>query len=163
MQLRTTLLLVVSLTAGCADSAGDLNEVFGRPQAIDTVRNASSVRAYRLRSPSHHHESVSDYATVGDPVEVSAAAAAQLRVLLLNPSAYEWDSAKGCEPDYGVRIQFQHGADEVDVLLCFECAILAVYYNGKIAGGEDFDDIKSQLAAIVMELFPDDAAIQTLE
>jgi hypothetical protein len=58
---------------------------------------------------------------------------------------------------------FQHEGDEVDVLLCFECAILAVYDNGRIAGGEDFDDIKSQLAAIVKELFSNDTAIQALE
>ena len=163
MQVRITLLLVVALAAGCGDPAGDLTEVFGRPQAIDTVKNASSVKASRLRSPSDHHESLADYATIGDPVDVSEMAASRLRDLLLDRTAYEWDSAKGCIPDYGVRIQFQHEGDEMDVLLCFECDVLAVYHNGQDAGGEDFDDIKSQLAAVVKELFPDDAAIQALE
>lgn len=163
MQLRAALLLVIACSSGCGGPAGDLTVVFGGWPAIETVKNASSVKAFRLRSPSDHHESLADYTMMGDPVDVPEAAAARLRDLLLDRTAYEWESAKGCIPDYGVRIQFQHEGDEVDVLLCFECAILAVYHNGKIAGGEDFDDISSELAAIVKELFPNDAAIQALE
>ncbi len=163
MRFPSALLLVFACSSGCGGPAGDLTVVFGGRPAIDTVRNASSVRAFRLRSSSDHHESLADFTMIGDPVQVPEAAASRLRDLLLDRTAYEWESAKGCEPDYGVRIQFQHDGDEVDVLLCFECDVLAVYHNGQDVGGEDFDNISSQLAAIVKELFPNDAAIQALE
>ena len=93
------------------------------------------MKAFRLASPSDYHESLSDYETTAGPIDVADAAASQLRTLLLDPSAYDWESAKGCIPDYGIRIQFQHETDEVDVLLCFACEILTVYYNGKVVGG----------------------------
>ena len=163
MLIRATCLLLLALSAGCGDSDGNLTPVFGNSQAIDTVKNASTVIAFRLASPSYYEESLSDYETAAGPIEIADATATQLRTLLLDPSSYDWETAKGCEPDYGVRIQFQHDTDEVDVLLCFACDILAVYHNGTIVGGEDFDEIRSQLVAIVKDLFPDDEAIQSLE
>jgi hypothetical protein len=163
MQLRAALLLIFAGSSGCGGPAGDLTVVFGSWPAVDTVKNASSVRAFRLRSPSGHHESLADYAMIGDPVDVSEAAASRLRDLLLDRTAYEWEETKSCLPDYGVRIQFQHEGDDIDVLLCFECATLAVYHNGKYAGGGNFDDISSELAAIIKELFPTDAAIQAID
>ena len=88
---------------------------------------------------------------------------AKLRAVLLNPSSYEFEMAKGCMPDYGVRFQFVHQGREVDVLLCFGCDILAVYDRGKKVGGEDFDTARLSLAAIVKTLFPKDDAIQALK
>jgi len=163
MPIRATCLLLLACSAGCSDSARSLTPLFGSSQAIDTVKNASTVRAFRLPSPSYYNESLSDYETTAGPINVAEASASQLRSLLLDPTVYDWESAKGCEPDYGVRIQFQHGTDEVDVLLCFACDILTVYHNGKAVGGEDFDEISSQLVAIAKDLFPDDEAIQSLE
>lgn len=163
MAIRATCLLLIAFSAGCGDSDGNLTRLFGSLQAIDTVKNASTVRAFRLPSPSYYHESLSDYETTAGPIDVADASASQLRTLLLDPSVYDWASAKGCEPDYGIRIQFQHDTDEVDVLLCFACDILAVYHNGMFVGGEDFDEIRSQLVAIAKDLFPDDEAIQSLE
>lgn len=89
MQLRAALLLLLACSFGCGDPAVDLTVVFGGWPAIDTVRNASSVRAFRLRSPSDHHESLTDYAMIGDPVDVPEAAATQLQNLLLDRTAYE--------------------------------------------------------------------------
>ena len=166
MPIRATCLLLFAFSAGCGDSDGDLTEVFGNSQAIDTVKNTSSVRAFRLLSSREDYdtsESLSDYATTGGPINVSNASASELRALLLDPSSYDWESAKSCIPRPGVRIQFQHETDEVDVLLGFECDILLVLHNGTLVGGEDFDDISPQLAAIVKELFPDDVEIQSLE
>ena len=83
--------------------------------------------------------------------------------MLLNRATYSWDSAKSCKPNYGVRIQFNSGDDRVDVLLCFECRILAVYHNDKSGGGEDFDNANPALIAVVKRLFPDDREIQNLK
>ncbi len=97
------------------------------------------------------------------PINVPDEEVSKLRAVLLDESTYGWDYAKGCIPDYGVRIQFQHKTDNVDILLCFECDILLVYHNGKVVGGEDFDDGRAQFVAIVKTLFPDDQAIQSLK
>lgn len=57
-------------------------------------------------------------------------------------------------PSYGVRIRFYAGADEIDVLLCFHCNLLAVYRNGVLTGGEGFDFIRPVLVRTVKSLFP---------
>jgi hypothetical protein len=152
----------VALTgSGC--SSGDLKDVFGNEQAMATVKNATSVKAYRLQLGSYYQESLSDYKIADGPVYVSDDIASRLSKILLDASIYEWDSAKLCEPDYGVRIQFSEGDNTVDVLFCFECDILAVYHNGRPVGGEDFDDARSRLVSIVQKLFPNDEIIQSLE
>ena len=50
----------------------------------------------------------------------------------------------------------------MDVLFCFECDILAVYYNGAMADGEDFDNARGTFLSVFKKLFPDDIAIQEL-
>ncbi|MEJ7594994.1 MAG: hypothetical protein WKF77_26000 [Planctomycetaceae bacterium] len=85
-----------------------------------------------------------------------------LRSTLLDASSYEWDSVKGCIPTPGVLIQFKKGSEVVDVLFCFECDNLAAYYNGVIAGGEDFDNARGTFLSVIKELFPDDNVIQEL-
>ena len=152
----------VALTgSGC--SSGDLKDVFGNKQAMATVKNATSVKAYRLSPGSDFQKSLSDYKIAAGPVDVPDDLAAQLRQILLDATIYRWDEGKMCEPVYGIRIQFSEGDSTVDVLFCFECDILAVYHDGKVVGGEDFDDARSRLVAIVQKLFPDDEAIQSLE
>ena len=145
------------------DAAGSLSKVFGSSVAIDTIKSADSVKAYRLPSPSEYRASLSGYKMSAGPIDVPDDQIAKLHAVLLDKSTYGWDYAKGCIPDYGVRIQFQHDSHEVDVLLCFECDILSVYHNGKAVGGEDFDDGRPQLVKIVKTVFPDDQVIQSLK
>jgi len=163
---HSRLLLSVSESSGSLDSlfgsSGSLDSVFGSSQSIDTVKHATSVKAFRLRSPNRHHQLLSDYQTTAGPIGVSAAVASDLRGALLDTSSYLWNIGKLCEPDYGVRIQFQHNTDKVDVLLCFQCDVLGVYHNGKAVARKDFDPARPQLVLIVKELFPDDEAIQSL-
>ena len=145
------------------DSAGNLTKVFGNSAAIDSIKSADSVNAYRLPSPSEYRASLADYKMSAGPIDVPDDQVSKLRAVLLDKSTYGWDFAKGCIPDYGVRIQFQHDSQEVDILLCFECDILLVYQNGKVVGGEDFDDGRPQLVEIVKTVFPHDEAIQSLK
>lgn len=164
MSVRFFVLFSAAVTlTGCGCSSGDLKDVFGNEQAMATVKNATSVKAYRLPPGSYFQESLKDYKIVAGSVDVSDNIVSQLRKILLDASIYGWEFAKGCEPDYGVRIQFSDNDNTVDVLFCFECDILAVYHNGKVVGGEDFDNARSRLVAIVQKLFPDDEAIQSLE
>lgn len=163
MWIRISCLVVFALSAGCGGADRNLTSLFGSADAIDTVRNASSVTAYRLKSPATDHRLLSDYEMTAGPISVSDASTAELRAMLLDSSLYRWDTAKGCEPDFGVRIRFQRGNDAVDVLFCFDCDILGVYDNGVAVGGEDFDDFRNRLLVIVKDMFPDDEAIQSLE
>ena len=148
---------------GCSDSTGNLNAVFGGAATIETIQNATSVNAFRLKPSSEYHAHLSEYEMTSGPVVVPADAASTLRSILLDTSTYEWDAAKACMPVYGVRIQFKLGAEEVDVLFCFECDILGVYDNGAPMGGEDFDDAREEILSVIRKLFPDDADIQALK
>ena len=143
--------------------ADNLNSVFENSQSVDVARNATSVKAFRLPSPSYF-QSLSDYEMASGPFDIPEPTTAKLRTVLLDPSAYVGPDGpkKGCYPDFGVRIQFEEEKDAVDVLICFQCDILAVYHNGNLAGGGDFAPGRSKLLAVVKELFPDDDAIRSL-
>ena len=129
---------------------------------IETVQNATSVNAFRLKPSGKSHARLSEYEMASVPVVVPADSVSTLRAILLDTSTYQWDSAKACLPNFGVRIQFKSGSEVVDVLFCFECDILAVYYNGVQMGGEDFDDAREAILSVIRKLFPDDADIQML-
>jgi len=163
--LLGNLMMVVLLVpaAGCVSPAEAHKTVFGSEAAAAVVRDATTVQAYRLASPSFFEQTLDKYEMAAGPVAVPAKQADQLKQLLLDPSSYDFSSAKSCLPDHGVRIEFVHNNRKVDVLLCFECRILSVYDGGQSVGGEDFDPINSQLVAIVKQLFPKDQAIQALK
>lgn len=142
----------------------ELTKLYGGDAAIAAILNANSVQAYRLPAPSEHRQLLADYKMAAGPIAVSQPLAARIRDVLLDHSVYVWDAAKGCgDPDYGVRIQFLSGSDEVNVLLCFHCDMLGVYHNGKNVDIEDFDYGREKLVAIVKEIFPEDKVIQSLK
>jgi hypothetical protein len=156
---------LATVLTGCGPSAKpvDLNTVFGNARVVAAMKNASTAKAFRLTSPkTGYEESLADYTSIAGPIDVPLDTATKLKSVLLDPD-YVYKGAKSCVPDYGVRLEFIADNDRVDVLLCFECAILLVFHNGKLAGGADFDHADPQLAALVKPLFPDDPAIQALE
>ena len=112
--------------------------------------------------PNEFIQTLEQFRPTSTPVSISGDLAAELQDILLDSSTYYWEAAKACDPNFGVRIHYQNGDDEFDILLCFQCDILAVYKNGKAVGGEDFDSARSRLVKIVQELFPDDDTIQSL-
>ena len=167
--MQRTSLLAISLpvllaTCGCGGSdESHLLQVYQSPAAVAMVRSAPTVTAQLLGGEGYHRQKSSEYETRGEPVSLSADQAARLRELLLNPASYDFDSAKGCQPLYGARLRFQHEDSRiVDVLLCFECDILAVYFDDEAVGGEDFDAVSEELRSLMKELFPDDPEIGKL-
>ena len=157
--ILTFLLLFPAL--GCR--AGDLKDVFGADGAQDVIAKPTKVQAYRLADMSFYKPTVDDYKTTAGPIDVSEALAQQTSKLLLDTDSYLWDIGKGCEPLFGVRLSFTQGEKQTDVFFCFECDILAVYFQGKPVGSEDFDKIRPQLVKIMKQIFPDDAVIQGLK
>ena len=141
----------------------ELEPLFGPGNAQLVVAKPTTVRAYRLADDSFYQADVADYEVISGPVDVGDELAMQAAALLLDPDSYLWDAAKGCEPVYGVRLEFVQGETTVDVAFCFDCDILSVYTQGKAVGGEDFDNIRPQLVGIMQKIFPKDEAIQSLK
>ena len=144
------------------DPHGKLTRVFGNALAIDVVKGVDSAYAYRLEAGSDYEELLENYRMSAGPFAIAAMEATALRMLLFDEKTYGWDYAKGCMPHYGVRIQFVKDNQRVDVLFCFDCDILTVYYNGKVIGGEDFDDARPRLVELMKKIFPNDDVIQSM-
>ena len=162
--MKTLLILsTVLFTATGCQAAERLDSLFGDAGAQGVVAKPTKVQAYRLADKSFYQPTVKDYKTTAGPIAVDEALAARLSKLLLDRDNYLWDVAKGCEPIFGVRLEFTQGDKSVDLFFCFECDILAVYFRGKPVGSEDFDTMRPQLVEIVQKIFPDDMVIQDLK
>jgi len=142
--------------------------LFGGAAAIDIVQNASSVSAYRIKTPldlnKKRIEVLSAYTNIAGPFAVPHDTVAQLRKALLDDKIYEWDTAKACGvPNYGVQFQFERNGNTLDVLICFDCNIAGIFRNGVLVSEEDCDGARSQLVEIAKALFKDDQVVQSLK
>ena len=142
-----------------------LDAMFGGDAGLATVARPEWVEAYRIGPPrpATRSQEVNDYPIIAGPGRIATENANELSAALTSPKSYVWETAKGCEPEYGVCLSFFRGDNRVDVLLCFECNILLVAWNGSVTGGEDFDPVRPVLVRAVKAGFPADDVIQTLE
>lgn len=162
--MRTFVILAtILLGAACCQGAERLSSLFGDKEAQAVVAKPTKVHAYRLADNSFYQRAVKDYKTIAGPVAVEDALAKSLGQVLLDEKSYLWDVGKGCDPSYGVRLEFIQADKTTDVFFCFDCNILDVYVNGKPVGGEDFDDVRPQLVKAMQKIFPDDKVIQGLK
>lgn len=82
---------------------------------------------------------------------------------LLDPKMKEpLDGAKGCFPQFGVRIDYISNGRKITANLCFSCSIIAFSEKGKVIGGGAFDAVSKTLRSEVKKLFPNDKDIQNL-
>jgi hypothetical protein len=143
-----------------------LTIVFGSMEAATVVARPEKVTAYRVgTNPPWRSDTtpgIDDFPLTTGPVGVPAEFASNISAALVDPDSYGWNYAKPCIPQYGVRLVFDRGGDRVDVLLCFECDILAVAYNGTFTGGEDFDPVRPVFVRAVKAVFTNDRVIQGL-
>lgn len=162
--MKTLLILAnILLAAACCQGAERLNRLFGDKESQAVVAKPMKVQAYRLPDDSLHQPTVKDFKTIAGPVAVDDALAKSVSQLLLDEKSYLWEVGKGCEPSFGVRLEFTQGDKSTDVFFCFDCNILEVYVNGKPVGSEDFDDVRPQLVKAMQKIFPDDKVIQGLK
>lgn len=152
---------VLTMSIVAAEDVGPLGKLFPAEVAA-IVKSPATVTAYRLADSSTYRAKIADYKTVGDPVDVDAETMKQLAETLLDPRGYLWDLAKGCDPLYGVRLEFKRKDETVDVVFCFQCDILSVYHNGVAGESEDFDPIRPALVPLMKKIFPKDGEIQSL-
>lgn len=139
-----------------------VTELLGGIEVVSVIQNSDSVSAFLLPQKSFHQKTLDSYTMRLGPVKLNDSQRTQFVDLLLSKRSYLFDVAKGCEPDYGVRIEFLSGEDRVDVLLCFGCSQLQIYRNGQSLAGGPFDPAAKDLTEFVKEIFPDDELIQTL-
>ncbi|HEX3601370.1 MAG TPA: hypothetical protein VHU84_14560 [Lacipirellulaceae bacterium] len=170
--LLATILVAVAVSAFMFWFSPDsrVNRLFGGsvlvgPSGVDVVRKPIHVEAYRLGPVPEDKDGqilkLSEYPDISSGVPVMPDAAKRLADILLDPASYSWQRRKACIPRYGVRLHFQLEKESVDVLLCFECNLLAVYYRGVVSGA-DFDPARPALVREIRQLFPDDPAIKGL-
>jgi hypothetical protein len=142
--------------------------LFGGGENLRTLRDATSVEAYRLappdvKSPRQERTEPSEFQIVSPPAPVPPDLAAALAERLTSPSSYRFSIGKECGyPDYGVKLSFTRDSQSVDVFLCFHCRDLAVVKDGVTTGAADFDRAAVELIAAAKKLFPDDEQIQQL-
>lgn len=142
-------------------------QVLGGEVVSVALRNPDRCQAWLLGplpdTTDWQRATLADYPLRSPPTIVGVSDAKRIGKLLSSKETYNLESAKGCEPTYGVRLEFRNGTDALDVLLCFECSIFTVFRNSENVGGEDFDAAASELVAIIKRSFPDDAKIQALK
>ena len=95
-------------------------------------------------------------------IRASSAQRRSLSALLSNFDNYYWLVDKLCSPDYGAKADFYRGTNRVEVLICFECDILAFQFEGK-REEHDFDIMHNELARIFKEAFPNNENLQKIE
>lgn len=91
---------------------------------------------------------------------------AQLIDLLRRRESFDnggsWDVVKLCSPRPGVGVQFADAGDTMDVLLCYECAVLWVVGPVHQHFGGDFDRKGAEFVRWVKAAIPDDPAIRAI-
>jgi hypothetical protein len=177
-------IILLSVLLAAAASAGDIKRgdvaeaVFGDAATLKAFASATAVTAQRLhlRVRDSNHRSLASYER-GAGVPVSRTAVEELQKLFSDPKSQSWNhiadeqglrTAKLCMPDYGVLLSFRGGDRVVQVALCFECDLFAVFVGDggdpqRVNSEEDFDSIRPQLVDIVRLLFPHDEQIQQLQ
>jgi hypothetical protein len=158
MKVLWTLLLGFALLPH-NDDATKTADHFGA-EVIDVIKQAKSVVAYRIKPG----EESTKYTLTSKQAKLANKAATELKGLLPSDATYYWGPmGKGCIPQPGVLFRFSRGADTVDVLVCYDCAMLAMGKHGEKPKWEDFDPAYNKLLAIAKAVFPQDTEIQGIK
>ena len=95
------------------------------------------------------------------PAQLKAADAKLFSTVFTNFGSYQWGVMKMCLPDFGVKLKFSRNNSSVVILLCFDCDILDVTFNGKTKS-ENFDPTHGRLVNLVQKIFPNDSELKKL-
>lgn len=122
--------------------------------------SASAVLLETFRQPPEPHQCIPRSPDTDVPTDV----AERISAAVLDPQRnLQSPGAKGCLPIYGVRIRYTTGKEQIDLYLCFQCAVLAIYRNGLPVAGAHFDSIQQVLKNEVIAIFPTDRVLLGLE
>jgi hypothetical protein len=135
-----------------------VEEFLGGRTAYDTVAKPDRVMAWLLSSQTDEPEGKTNRTAA---VSVDANTSAQFSRTLTDFNSYSWIDEKSCAPDYGVRLQFIKGGDNLEIRWCYQCDHLQVTHNGQSAE-KDCDAARVALVQAVKSIFPKDEAIKNL-
>jgi hypothetical protein len=138
-----------------------VEELFGGAEAFRTVSSPDEVVAWLLEPNSDKGNYLNKPARQG-PRRLSAEAAKAFSDALLDFDSYLWTQTKGCIVDYGARLRFVRGGDEVIVQLCYECDMLDIHHAGQRSRA-DFDHARDALVRALQAVFPDDGIVRGLK
>ena len=130
----------------------------GGKAAYDTVASPDRVAAWLLSTQTDEPESKTNRTPA---VSVDVNTAALFSRTLTDFNSYSWLEEKGCTPDYGVRLRFTKGGENVEFLLAYGCDHLQVTHNGQSAE-KDCDAAHAALVRAIQSVFPRDEVIKNL-
>ena len=139
-------------------------KLFGGEDNRDLVASPERVEAFRLRPPSRVDEATNynQWPVVGAAVRVPSDVAARFSRGLTSESTYAGDDPKGCKPVPGYMLRFTGGGRSVDVVFCFECAILFTHRGPEPLWYGNFDPSAKAIAALMLQVFPGDPGLKGL-
>lgn len=141
-------------------------KMFGGEEAFRIIQQAKSIEGFRVDGDplkESKGKKIDGYEILSGPVAVSTEHARELAKILADPEIYGWMYKKSCGFHPGVAIRFTSEVGSIDILLCFECDIVAFFQNGKDVGGEDFDSARGSVLGVIKDIFPLDKEIQALK
>jgi len=163
MKTAAVLLLLPAATGCLAGPSGRMMRLFGSPENLEIVASADRVEATRLRPPSLGQEEAPNYSqwpTIGIPVRVPPDIASRFSRGLTSESTYtSWDEGKGCIPKPGLKLRFTRDGRSVEVVFCFECAMLFTYRAEQAIWGGNFDGSSHEILDLFIRLFPGDPSL----
>jgi hypothetical protein len=160
--LRSSCLIgVILILTSCTPAARpEFVKFLGGSVGVSTLKEATSVRAYRVEQVFESYDQLTQYTMTDGPLVVSQQEVEDLRKVVLDSQTYLWDVAKSCDPPaYGVRFEFATSDHRVDIMICYACDYLGVYVNGKLVDYEDCDNGRVALVAVAKAVFPQDGEI----
>lgn len=171
----TATLAILCLAGSCSAKEPEtridprVDALYGGAEAIAVLQGPERVQAWRIEGSPRQPKPEDDptkllhgYGVLAGPAAVDEATGKQLAGLLLQPASYEFESAKGCEFQPGVLLRFSRSKANLDILICYSCNEISIYFNGKQVGHEDIDRIRKPMVAAAQRAFPQDEAIRQL-
>jgi hypothetical protein len=165
------LLLSVMLFLGCNPSAqtnspmrqrARVEQLVGGKEAYETITAPDKIEVWLLPS-SWADGTFREKKDRKGPVVLEPETTTAFSKALLDFNSYYWDVAKACIADYGVRLHFTRGKDTVEFLLCYECAMLEVTYNGQTQSKDFNEHCYDKLVKATQAVFPEDQVLQNLK
>jgi hypothetical protein len=141
-----------------------VSNALGGREVLESIRNASGVRAQRVDSVASEVGSPapdpSELVLLGEPLPVPEKEAALLKKILTTNATF-LAGPKRCKFRANVRYFFEGASPPVSLVLCFGCAELQVWSGGRMLSFTPFDSAYRSLLAQARRLFPGDPLLLT--
>ena len=150
--LAAAALAASVLLCGCSKNRPDwrILQLYSGETSADLLLHPAKVQMFRLAAPGTPTGAVhaGPYAAAGDPVELTAAQAAEMSAILADPATYDWQRVKQVPFVPKVGVWFVRGAYILEVALDLDSAQIGVYAGGQALGSQGIDAARARIAAV---------------